>query len=387
MGIPLATSVADITVVVAKNQFWTMYCLELNPSPTNQGGIDITNEFRTDCIDFSPVVNQTKNNVLLTSYNTIFFEPSPPAIATNNFLYSSFDYDQSNFHIDQKSYNFEEAGFADVFYDGFLTFDEDLSSLSEVSPSHTESSNAWSPSYSELDHTYSPRTLEHLAVAISPNAVSAPISIDKTHSDRANIFSTILNQSIDNDRHEDTELASIIERVASVSSSLSCEEISIGQDSLKIIGLSPMYKNKQEIFEEILRECEHNFSGDSEIEDRSTDSVISVDLLSLPDYDAASETGYYDNDSVSSPQRGSASSPDDATADPTTTNAKKRHQNRQAASRYRQKRHAQRVTMSNERRRLEIANAKLKKQVDSTQTEINYLRKFMAEIKNRMGLK
>lgn len=63
------------------------------------------------------------------------------------------------------------------------------------------------------------------------------------------------------------------------------------------------------------------------------------------------------------------------------TEVKKRRQNRKAASKYRSKRKIEKISIESERNKLEDENRRLRSIVDDRQREIDYLRKFLDEIR------
>lgn len=73
---------------------------------------------------------------------------------------------------------------------------------------------------------------------------------------------------------------------------------------------------------------------------------------------------------------------------PTTSKRKerKKYQNRNAATKYRQKKRAETEAISTEEQALETKNKELKETVQSLETEINYLKGFMREIMAARGL-
>lgn len=73
---------------------------------------------------------------------------------------------------------------------------------------------------------------------------------------------------------------------------------------------------------------------------------------------------------------------------PTTTKRKerKKHQNRNAATKYRQKKRAETEAISSEEQALEIKNKELKEAVQALETEVGYLKGFMREIMIARGL-
>lgn len=106
-----------------------------------------------------------------------------------------------------------------------------------------------------LDHAYSPR----FCTSTSPNAFSQAINIVPN--------SNYTNLEYQNQACDDYELSTIIEQATAVSSDDSgsnADYVSESPSNLLLFTSSPIYKNKEEILNEIISECEQRSTADTE---------------------------------------------------------------------------------------------------------------------------
>lgn len=328
--------------------------------------ISFADNVTEDPLNFSPIFSN-RSNVLLNHYNNA--EPSPPAVATDVFSSSPPEYGFFHYEVGPKTAKCYYGQLVDGV-DNMPDFTDNLFPLQtanfyhNVTPTHIDSPTFHYPTPPSQNDTPPPS---------SQHAVSWPMPIGRKCS-----------SSIVDDKYceqiVDDELNGWIERAATVSSHLSSSSDQGEMSPLTVSSWhddSPSttaYKNQQEIFDEILRECEQK-TVCCEIEIRSSESVASFE-----DSD--------DSFSVNHDRFGA----DDCNSTildltPSTSNdhVRKKDQNRQAALRYRYKRKSQRTQLHSERRRLEAEHFRLTELVRDTQREVDYLRGFLAEIQHKAG--